>query len=48
VAYVNGAAIVAGLIGLMTGSWPVFLFVLAGLTAGQLAIGNIRLSRRRR
>ena len=41
-AHLNGALLVAGLAGLLTGSWPVFLVAFAALVAGDHLAGNIR------
>ena len=41
-AHLNGALLGAGLAGLLTGSWPVFLLALAVLVAGDYLAGNIR------
>ena len=41
-ANVNGALIVAGVIGLITGSWPIFVLALIVLVVGSIYAGNIR------
>jgi hypothetical protein len=46
--HVNGALLVAGLIGGLTGSWAIFGLALAGLVVTKILGGDIRLSRRRR
>ena len=38
----NGAVALAGMAGLLTGSWAVFLALLALLTAAAVAAGDIR------
>ena len=40
--HLEGALIVAGLIGLATGSFPIFLLTLAGLLAVGVVSGDIR------
>jgi hypothetical protein len=47
-AYINGALIIAGLVGLGTGSWAVFFLLLGVLLAIALADGGIRPTPRRR
>jgi len=46
--HVNGALVVAGLIGGLTGSWGLFAVALAGLLVSKLMGGDIRLTRRKR
>jgi len=45
-AHINGALLVAGLIGGMTGSWAVFGLALAGVLVTEVISGGIRLNRR--
>jgi hypothetical protein len=45
-AYANGAFLLAGAIGAVTGSWAVFGAALAGLLITSVLIGNIRGGRR--
>jgi hypothetical protein len=45
---VNGALLVAGLIGGLTGSWTIFGLALAGLLVSKIMGGDIRLTRRKR
>lgn len=40
--YMNGALIVAGLIGAISGSWTVFTIALAALVIGAVHAGDIR------
>lgn len=47
-AYFTGSLIVAGLVGGVTQSWPVFLVALAAMLASNLCMGEIRLKRPRR
>lgn len=47
-AYVNGALCIAGIIGIATESWWVFLGALAVLLALDVMAGSIRLKGRRR
>ena len=46
--HVNGALLVAGLIGGLTGSWTIFGLALAGLVVTKLIAGDIRLGGRKR
>jgi hypothetical protein len=46
--HVNGALLVDGLIGGLTGSWTLFGLALAGLLVTKLLGGDIRLTRRKR
>ena len=46
-AHAAGAVLVAGLLGLLSGSGTVFLVSLGGLLAADLVSGNIRLRPRR-
>jgi hypothetical protein len=46
VAYFNGSVIVAGLIGMVIQSWPIFVAALAVLVIGNLIAGDIRTGRR--
>jgi hypothetical protein len=48
VAAVNGALVIAAVIGLAATSWPVFLVVLAVLIVGSLHDGGIRPAPRNR
>ena len=41
-AHLNGALLLAGLAGLLSGSWPVFALTFAVLVAGDYLAGNIR------
>ena len=41
-AFLNGSLVVAAVIGLLTGSWAVFILVLAILLAGNFLRGDIR------
>lgn len=45
VAYLNGAVIVAGILGLLTQSWAIFGVVLIGLLIGNVLSGAIRSKR---
>jgi hypothetical protein len=47
-AHMNGALLVAGLVGGLVGSWSVFGLALAGLLVSQLVSGGIRLQKRGR
>lgn len=47
-AHLNGGLVLAGLVGLLTGSWVVFVVVFGTLTAIDLVAGNIRPARRER
>jgi hypothetical protein len=47
-AHVNGALLVAGLIGGLTGSWTIFGLALAGLVITKLIGADIRLQGRKR
>jgi hypothetical protein len=46
--HVNGALLVAGLVGGFTGSWTIFGLALAGLVITKLIGGDIRLKGRKR
>ena len=41
-AHVDGTWFVAGVIGLITGSWPIFVLALIVLVVGSIYAGNIR------
>jgi hypothetical protein len=45
--HINGALIVAGLIGGLAGSWTIFGLALAGLVVTKLISGDIRLNGRK-
>jgi hypothetical protein len=46
--HLTGGLVVAGLVGLLTGSWSVFVVVFGTLAVIDVAAGNIRPSRRQR
>jgi hypothetical protein len=46
--HVNGALLVAGLIGGLSGSWTIFCLALAGLVLTKFLGGDIRLKGRKR
>jgi len=46
--HANGALLVAGLVGGLSGSWVLFGLALAGLLVSKLVGGDIRLTGRRR
>jgi hypothetical protein len=46
-AYLNGALLIAGLVGGVTGSWALFGVALAGLLVSDIVSGSIRLGRRK-
>ncbi len=48
VAYLNGCLLVAGIVGIVAGSWPVFVVALAVVALVSIYTGNIRLGPRRR
>ena len=41
-AYVNGALLLAAVVGVLSGSGAAFLFAAVGLLAAQIAAGNVR------
>ena len=45
IAHVNGALVIAGIVGLVTQSWFAFFLILAGGVLAALYLGNIRPSR---
>jgi hypothetical protein len=45
-AYIEGAFVVAGLLGLVIQSWPIFFAALIALLIGNVVNGGIRPSRR--
>jgi hypothetical protein len=47
VAYAAGSTVVAAVVGGATGSWALFALVLMGLLASNVALGEIRFSKRR-
>jgi hypothetical protein len=47
-ATIHGALVIAGIVALLIGSWPVFLVVLAVLVATAIHSGDIRIGPRRR
>ena len=48
VAYANGCPLLAAVLGLLTGSWPVFVAALAVSVVGCFYTGEIRLTGRSR
>jgi hypothetical protein len=46
-AYLNGAIVVAGLVGGLTGSWPVFFIAATALCVGAIYAGDVRFTNRR-
>jgi hypothetical protein len=46
--HINGALLVAGLVGGLSGSWTIFGLALAGLVLTKLLGGDIRLNGRKR
>jgi hypothetical protein len=46
--HINGALLVAGLIGGLTGSWTIFGLTVAGLLITKVMSGDIRLNGRKR
>jgi hypothetical protein len=47
-AYLNGALLIAGTAGILSGSWSIFGIALAGLLASSIISGSIRLPSSRR